>query len=96
MFASQYEGFGLPVVESMACGAPVIVSASSCLPEVAGDGAQFFTPGDADELSSKLDNILDDSSEVKRLRKRAIARSKTFTWRRTAKKSLELYREVLG
>ena len=96
VFASQYEGFGLPIVESMACGAPVIVSASSCLPEVAGDAARVFTPGDADELARELESILENPEEASRLKERAIARSKTFTWRRTAEKSLEVYREVLG
>lgn len=95
VFSSEYEGFGLPIVEAMACGAPVIVALTSCIGEVAGDAALSVSSGNVEELAGALERILGDTREAARLSDRGIARSRDFTWQRTAEETVALYREFL-
>jgi glycosyltransferase involved in cell wall biosynthesis len=83
-YPSVYEGFGMPVLEAMACGAPVICSNTSSLPEVAGDAAIGIDPGSHEELAAALSRVLGDSAEAQRLRALGAARAREFTWERTA------------
>lgn len=94
-YPSLYEGFGLPVLEAMACGAPVVTSDSSSLPEVAGDAAILVDPTSVGKLSLALESLL--SSEVNReaLRRRGLARAAKFSWRRTAALTAGVYDAVL-
>ncbi len=91
VFPSLYEGFGLPVLEAMACGAPVACSATSSLPEVAGDATLFFDPSDVEDIATTLRRALDDPDLRVALRERGLARARQFSWQQTAQKTLEAY-----
>ncbi len=88
---SLYEGFGLPLLEAMACGAPVIASNTSSLPEVVGDAALMFDPRDANMLAALLARVLSDRSLRDELRAKSLARAKEFSWERTARETLAVY-----
>jgi glycosyltransferase involved in cell wall biosynthesis len=94
VFPSLYEGFGMPVLEAMACGAPVITSATSALPEVAGDAAVLVNPEDADALSRAIAEVLEDRGRRERLRGSGFARARTFTWHDAAARTHALYRRL--
>ncbi len=91
VFPSLYEGFGLPPLEAMACGCPVITSNTTSLPEVVGDAGVLIDPTSVDQLVEALENVLSDSSMRKEMRLRGIARSKDFSWESCAKKTCALY-----
>ena len=91
VYPSLYEGFGLPVLEAMACGAPVITSSISSLPEVTGDTAILVDPNDASALGSALQRMLEDQELREDFAKRGWERAKLFTWARTAETTLEVY-----
>lgn len=84
VYPSAYEGFGMPVLEAMACGAPVICAGASSLPEVAGDAAILFDPTKPEALADALLRLLRDPTEAARLGRLGPARAATFTWERTA------------
>lgn len=94
-FPSRYEGFGLPPLEAMHFGAPVVCSTAASLPEVAGDAALLFEPGDAQALAAHLARIADDPVERARLSSASRARAAKFSWDRTAAATVAVYREVL-
>ncbi len=93
---SLYEGFGFPVLESMAVGTPVIASNVSSLPEVAGDAAMLFPPQDELALADALEDVLENASTVAELRRRGLARAREFTWQRTADETVKVYRSIVG
>jgi glycosyltransferase involved in cell wall biosynthesis len=95
VFPSLYEGFGLPVLESMQCGTPVICSNATSLPEVAGDAAILVSPTDEDELCQAMLNLLTDSALQQDLRQRGLERAKQFTWSKAADKVVDLYQRVI-
>ena len=96
VFPSLYEGFGLPVLEAMACGCPVISSNASSLPEAAGDAAILVNPRDVDALTSAIDRVLNDEDLRSVLRKRGINQSKRFSWERTAQETVAVYQKIAG
>jgi len=96
VYPSRYEGFGLPVVEAMASGAPVITSSVSCLPEVASNAAELVHPDDEDGLRATLVRLLEDESRSAELRSLGLARAKQFTWQRCAEETVAIYRTVAG
>jgi len=96
VFPSRFEGFGLPALESMACGTPTILARGSSLPEVGGNAAWYFTPGDARELAQRMQELLDDASARADLSRRGIARAATFTWNATARATAAIYADALG
>lgn len=93
---SRYEGFGLPLLEAMACGSPAVAAASSSLPEVGGDAARYFPPGDAGRLAEALAELLDDPAARARAVERGLARAAGFTWRRTAELTAAAYRRLIS
>ena len=94
VFPSLYEGFGLPVLEAMACGTPVVCSNTSSLPEVAGDAALLVEPYDVRELKDALARLLADASLRGGLVDRGLRRVTQFTWQKTAEQTLAVYRQA--
>lgn len=93
-FPSRYEGFGLPVLEAMACGTPVVCSNSSSLPEVADDATLFVPPDDAHALFSALNQVLKSETVRCQMRERGLSQAARFSWEQTARKTLTVYEKV--
>ena len=96
VFPSRHEGFGLPVLEAMACGSPSVLARATSLPEVGGDAAAYFAPGDSDELADVLLGLINDDARRRDLSSRGRARAAQFTWQDTAARTARVYAEVLG
>ncbi len=94
VYPSLYEGFGLPPLEAMCCGAPVLCSDSSSIPEVVGDGGILINGNDTDELSCTMIKILNNEDVRWNLKLSAAARSQGFSWSNTADKTLEVYHSI--
>ncbi|HEV2527444.1 MAG TPA: glycosyltransferase family 1 protein [Thermomicrobiales bacterium] len=94
-YPALYEGFGLPVIEAMACGVPVLTSTTSSLPEVAGDAALLVPPGEVDAIAAGLQRLVTDSALAGDLRSRGLVRAATFSWERTARQTVAAYRAAL-
>ena len=87
LFPSKYEGFGLPILEAMACGCPVITSNVSSMPEVAGDAGILIDPYSAEELAHEIERVLGSESLRSELRKRGLAQAAKFSWDKTAEQT---------
>jgi glycosyltransferase involved in cell wall biosynthesis len=96
VFPSTYEGFGLPVLEAMACGVPVVCSRSGSLPEVAGEAAMLVDAESPDSIASAVATLLDSRVRRQELRFRGLERAAAFTWRRTAERVADVYRFMLS
>jgi glycosyltransferase involved in cell wall biosynthesis len=94
VFPSFYEGFGLPVLEAMACGVPVVCSRASSLPEVAGDAALLVDPHDEEGLREAMGRALEDEALRREMTARGLARAAHFTWERAARQLLAAFAEV--
>lgn len=96
VFPSRYEGFGLPPLEAMACGTPVVSSNASSLPEVVGDAGLMIPPDDTGMLSDVLRRALQDEPLRAELSSRGLARARLFTWEATARHTLEVYQDLIA
>jgi len=96
VFPSLYEGFGLPPLEAMACGTPVIAADVSSIPEVVGDAGLLIDPNDAEGLAETLGRVLNDAALRQDLRRRGLARAREFSWDRAARETLVVYRQAMG
>jgi glycosyltransferase involved in cell wall biosynthesis len=96
LFPSLYEGFGLPVLEAMACGTPVITSTASSLPEVAGDAALLVEPLDVGAIAAAMRRLLDDESLRSELSKNGAHRAAGFTWDQAANATHDVYRRLMN
>jgi glycosyltransferase involved in cell wall biosynthesis len=96
VFPSLGEGFGLPPLEAMACGAPVVCSDRTSLPEVVGDAAVLVDPEDPGALVAAVRGVLADPARAEDLRRRGIERARGFTWERAAERTAAVYREAAG
>jgi glycosyltransferase involved in cell wall biosynthesis len=96
VFPSLYEGAGLPILEAMACGAPVIGSSVSSVPEILGDLRATFDPSDPEDIARSIAGTLDDDDELERLRRVSAERTAHFTWERVARKAIEGYERALA
>ena len=94
IFSSIYEGFGLPLLEAMKCNCPIISSNATCLPEVAGDAALYFSPNNGNELLEKIYLIKNDTPLQQKIIAKGNERLKKFSWRIVAKKLLENFNNV--
>ncbi|MDW8067356.1 MAG: glycosyltransferase family 1 protein, partial [Anaerolineae bacterium] len=93
---SYYEGFGLPALEALACGTPVIISDRGSLPEVAGAAAVTVNPDDPEDIAAGIARVLNDSDLQAALRAAGPAHAAAFTWEQTAQRTLQVYRQVAG
>jgi glycosyltransferase involved in cell wall biosynthesis len=94
-FPSLYEGFGLPIVEALACGTPVLTAKNSCLPEAGGPGALYADALDADDIAEKLLRLVQDAQMRAQLRSDGLIHAAAFTWQRSAQQLLQAYQAVL-
>jgi len=95
VFPSVYEGFGIPPLEAMACGIPVITSNASSLPEVVGDAGIMIDPYDVNGLAKAMHEVLNNEELKEDMIKKGLERAKMFGWERCAKETLEVYEEVI-
>ncbi|MEO1077049.1 MAG: glycosyltransferase family 1 protein [Bacteroidota bacterium] len=96
LYPSLRESFGIPILEAMACGAPVITSRAASMPEVAGDAAVLIEPTQPSSLASAIRHVLADATLQADLRRQGFARAERFSWARTAERLVEIYEEVAG
>jgi glycosyltransferase involved in cell wall biosynthesis len=94
VFPSRYEGFGLPVLEAMACGAPVVASDAASIPEAGGEAALYFPVGDAEALAAAMQRVFTDRELSSRLRERGKRHAATMSWDATAESTLEVFERV--
>ena len=94
VYPSLVEGWGIPVLEALAVGTPVATSNTSAMPEAGGEHARYFDPNSAEAITAAVEQALDNRADFDAVRKTAVARARTFTWRRTAEGVLAAYREV--
>ena len=90
VFPSMYEGFGLPILEAMHCGAPVVVGNNSSQIEVVGDAGLLFNVADAGELAGHLARLLEEPDRAREMGERAVVQARRFSWEATADKALEV------
>ncbi|MHB1004887.1 MAG: glycosyltransferase family 4 protein [Chloroflexota bacterium] len=91
VYPSLYEGFGFPPLEAMACGAPVIASGTSALPEVVGDAGLLVDPRNVDSLAEAMHHVLNDADQRERMRALGVARARAFTWEEAARQTAAVY-----
>lgn len=96
VFPSLYEGFGLPALEAQSAGSPLACSDAGSLPEIAGEGAYYFSPVSVDSMSSAISRCLDDCGLRSRLIQKGYQNVERFSWQKTALETLAIYREVAG
>ncbi|GGK34159.1 glycosyl transferase [Caldalkalibacillus thermarum] len=96
VFPSLYEGFGLPPLEAMACGTPVIVSNVASLPEVCGDAALYCNPHNVEDIADKMKLLIENPSLRESLRKKGLERARMFSWEKCARETLAVIEEVLS
>lgn len=95
VYTSLYEGFGLPILEAMACATPVITSDTSSMPEIAGSAALLVNPENTEEIKNRLKNLLEDKDMQKDLIAKGLARAKEFTWKKAAEQTADIYKNLL-
>jgi glycosyltransferase involved in cell wall biosynthesis len=96
VYPSLYEGFGLPPLEAMACGCPVVVSNVTSLPEVCGDAAYYVDPYDVESIAEGMYKVLTDEAMRRNLIEKGLERAKLFSWEKAAKEHLKVFEEVLS
>ena len=92
IFPSHFEGFGMPILEAMACGTPVVAARASSLPEVGGEACIYFTPGHLDEFIDAIQLILNNESQREQMRELGVQRASSFSWHRAATEYARIYR----
>lgn len=96
VFPSLAEGFGIPPLEAMASGTPVLASKISCLPEICQDNAMYFDPYDTEDIAEKMHSIVSDEKTRKDLIERGFVHVKRFSWEKMARETLDVYKDVLN
>ncbi len=95
IYPSRYEGFGIPIIEAMSCGCPVILSKTSSFPEIAGDAAVYFDPQDGQSIAQAVTSVLEPESVRTELVQKGVLRAALFTWEKTIEGTAQVYRTVL-
>ena len=93
-FPTRYEGFGIPILEAMSCGVPVLTSTTSCVPEVAGDAAILIDPYSVEAIADGMEQICNDSELQADLRRRGVERASEFNWKKAAEQTLNVYQQA--
>jgi glycosyltransferase involved in cell wall biosynthesis len=96
VYPSLYEGFGLPPLEAMACGTPVVSSTVSSLPEVVGSGGLLVDPTDTEALASAMKRLVTDKDTQDSIRAAGLAQAQTFSWDEAAQRTVDSYRRALA
>ena len=96
VYPSFFEGFGLPPLEAMACGTPVVASNTTSIPEVTGEAAILVDPHDSDAIAEGIRSVLEKPGLAARLSRAGLEQAKTFSWQRAARENYEVYRKVTG
>ena len=96
IFPSLSEGFGLPGLEAMVHGAPVISSSYTCLPEIYGNAAEYFNPLDEEDMAKVINKVIKSSELRKKLIKKGFAQAKKYSWQKMAEETLAVYEDILG
>ena len=96
VLASFYEGFGLPILEAMACGTPVVTSNTSSMPELGGEAARYFDPHDTQGVADAIAAVLEDTQLRAEMRERGLAQAARFSWQRAARETLAVYERLLA
>ena len=94
VYPSFYEGFGLPPIEAMACGCPVITSNVTSLPEVCADAARYIDPEDIDSISQAVAEVAEDENLRKKMTEKGLENARRFDWKKSAKAHLDIFTEV--
>jgi glycosyltransferase involved in cell wall biosynthesis len=94
VFPTRYEGFGMPALEAMACGTPVITSNTSSMPEITGSAAILISPSSVEEISEAMIKVANSDSLRKELREKGLKQAKLFSWTNTARETLDVYRSL--
>ncbi len=95
IYCSLYEGFGIPILDAMSCGLPVVTSNVSSMPEVGGDAAIYVNPKNVEDIEKKLNMVMNDSDLREELIKKGFQQVKKFSWRKTAEETANLYRKLI-
>ncbi len=95
VFPTRYEGFGIPVLEAMSCGCPVVATNTSSLPEVGGDAAMYFKVDDQGTFLEAMMSVLDDREVREKCRSKGLQRARSFSWDRVAKETLAVYERLI-
>ena len=96
IYPSLYEGFGLPPLEAMACGCPVVVSNVASLPEVCGDAAYYVDPYSVESIAEGIIKVLTDDSLKQSLIRKGLERAKLFSWEKSAQEHIQIFEEALS
>jgi glycosyltransferase involved in cell wall biosynthesis len=96
VLASFYEGFGLPILEAMACGTPVVCSNTSSMPELGGEAARYFNPHDLQDMVTAISAVLEDAELREEMRQLGFEQAARFSWARTARETLTVYERLLA
>lgn len=94
IFPSKYEGFGLPPLEAMACGTPVIASNKSCMPEILGTAAEYFNPNKPEEIAKIIKNIITNPAKLKNMSQQGTEQAKKYSWSKMAQETLKIYESI--
>lgn len=95
IFPSFYEGFGMPILEAMSCNCPVLLSNASCFPEIAGDAGCYFDPYSTDDMTEKMEYVIEHPTYRNELIQKGMERVKDFSWERCAEEHLKVYQSLL-
>jgi glycosyltransferase involved in cell wall biosynthesis len=95
VLASLYEGFGLPILEAMACATPVVCSNVSSMPELGGDAARYFDPQDANQMADVIAGVVRDGDLRAEMRRRGLEQAARFSWQRAARETLDVYQRAI-